>query len=676
LLDGQERIVAVHAIKHYPIVVSATTTVASALFEWRRLTQILTGAGLLGTFVIGLVFALISKQVAREGKRSKGVLAEQKHRLETALSNMSQGLCMFGSDGRLVVANERYAEMYGLTSEQVRPGTSVQEILAFRVANGFYSGAAEDYVWEQIAVIGNRSASDRVLELNDGRFIAVKYRPMPDGGWVATHEDISSLRCAEKAAIEASARAERTAREAQAAHARLREAFQVVPEGLVLFDAENRYVLWNNRYTELYGESDVGVGKTFEEVVRQGLAGGQYPDAEGREEQWLAERLQRFTRGASSHEQRLPNGRWVRVEERRIADGGAIGVRVDITEMKAREEALHMQNMRFETVLSNMTEGVCLFDADQKLVICNTRYAEIYCLPPELVVPGTSLRHILQHRTADGLINAESQRIIEEEVEQNRPVTKSIELNDGRIIAIKHQPVAGGGWVSTHEDITVREHLRVELQQQEEQLNIALENMSQGLAMFDGHQRVIVCNRRYAAMYGLTMEQVKPGTTVRQIAEHRIAKGVFAGSSPQAYLQERVGRVFKDTDVIHKLSDGRVIALSVRVMPDGSGVSTHDDITERENLKERLDAALNNMAQDRILHRKWVLCGQEPGRHGCFDDEAPRRKRVGVLHHQADRRTRVRRVGRPHVGRRRGRDARGHHRAAQIRGAPRALGPP
>ena len=87
--------------------------------------------------------------------------------------------------------------------------------------------------------------------------------------------------------------------------------------------------------------------------------------------------------------------------------------------------------------------------------------------------------------------------------------------------------MADGGVVSTHEDITEREKLNARLAEQHQQLDAALENMLQGLAMFDADQRLIVCNKRYAEMYGLTPEQVKPGTTVRQILEYRIANGFY-----------------------------------------------------------------------------------------------------------------------------------------------------
>jgi PAS domain S-box-containing protein len=123
---------------------------------------------------------------------------------------------------------------------------------------------------------------------------------------------------------------------------RLANAFEVVPEGLVLLDAQNRFVLWNKRYAELYpaNREHLVVGGSFEAALRSGLT--RQVDAAGREEEWIAERLARLRQSTSSHEQQLPNNRWVRVEERRTADGGCIGIRIDITELKQREVSFRM----------------------------------------------------------------------------------------------------------------------------------------------------------------------------------------------------------------------------------------------------------------------------------------------------------------------------------------------
>jgi diguanylate cyclase (GGDEF)-like protein/PAS domain S-box-containing protein len=155
-------------------------------------------------------------------------------------------------------------------------------------------------------------------------------------------------------------RAEALARRAED---RLRMALDALPEGIVFLDAEGRYILWNQTYAEIYsGSSDLfEVGARLEDTLRIGVARGNYPEAIGREEAWLQARLALLANPGVRHEQQLADGRWIMIEERRTPDGGSIGLRVDITELKSaleRADAAVAQLGETRNFLDMVVEGM------------------------------------------------------------------------------------------------------------------------------------------------------------------------------------------------------------------------------------------------------------------------------------------------------------------------------
>ena len=140
------------------------------------------------------------------------------------------------------------------------------------------------------------------------------------------------------------ARIETAIADARRSHERLREAIDILPQGIVFLDADGRYILWNRKYAEIYsGSADLFVpGARLEDTIRVGVQRGDYPDAIGREEEWISERLARLYRPSERHEQKLADGRIILIEERLTDDGGVIGLRVDITELKQREASFRL----------------------------------------------------------------------------------------------------------------------------------------------------------------------------------------------------------------------------------------------------------------------------------------------------------------------------------------------
>src|SRR3990172_3865207 len=222
----------------------------------------------------------------------------------------------------------------------------------------------------------------------------------------------------------------------------------------------------------------------------------------------------------------------------------------------ARLGELQRQNLYSEIVLENISQGVCLFDAEERLVICNERYATLYGLSQSEVRPGTPLRKILAQRVARGIYGggSPSSYIAEEAavVVSSSPSSRTLRLTDGRMFSVKTYPLPGGGCISIEEDVTdlymaeraaKEAHAEVETalgmaRTQNAHFDVAVNNMTQGLCLFDSQMRVVMANRRYAEIYSLSLDEVAPGQTLREILEARAAKGHYSNIDAEKFIRD------------------------------------------------------------------------------------------------------------------------------------------
>lgn len=327
--------------------------VALAESTWHVLTESSASHSLdvilLLTFVC--VFGVLANYMRKRDFRRhrderKAAELQASHQLmlyATALNSMRQGVVLLDADERIVVCNEPYLTMYGHKSGSIGPGSTLLDALRERVALGNFNRDPDEYRRETIAKLTSGQETRWFNKTQDGRVILIHNIPMAGGGWLSTHDDVTEKQRYEEELTASRAQALSAESSAKAAHERLKEAFEVVPEALVMFDADDRIVLWNKRYKDIHIDYPemIQAGAKFEDLLRLGLKDNRYPDAIGREEEWFAERLARHRLPHSIAEYRIRD-RWLRIEERRTADGGSLGIRVDITDLKNSEESFRL----------------------------------------------------------------------------------------------------------------------------------------------------------------------------------------------------------------------------------------------------------------------------------------------------------------------------------------------
>jgi len=198
-IDGEFRLISSRALSEFPIVIVATKTEAAALADWQEQMRFLISVGAISVLLIAVLLFLVVRRLSRDHAASQRRLTLEKQRLDKAVNNMTQGLLLFDSSQRMVICNHRYIEMYGLSAEVIKPGTSLREIIEHRRETGSFIGDADEYIENTLRDIGKEKIN--VTETPDGRCVQIVNEPLTDGGWVATHEDITERRRTEQRII-------------------------------------------------------------------------------------------------------------------------------------------------------------------------------------------------------------------------------------------------------------------------------------------------------------------------------------------------------------------------------------------------------------------------------------------------------------------------------------------
>ncbi len=387
--------------------------------------------------------------------------------------------------------------------------------------------------------------------------------------------------------------------EAQDMRRRLENAMEALHDGFAYYDADDRLVMCNARYREFYPRSADAMqpGATFEAILRHGLAQGEYRDAVGREEEWLARRLADHRALQNVQEQHLADGRWLRVIERATPDGGRVGMRIDITELKNAER-------RLEDIIAAAAVGTWEWDIETGEHQINERWAGMLGYTLDDLRPLTlATWERLVHPDDIGIAQERLAAVLRcEAVAQEHEVR--MRHRDGHWVHVMSRgrvtrwtpsgaPAAMAG---IHIDVSA-------LKQAEARLDEIIKAAALGTWESDletGHNRV---NTRWAEMLGYRLEDlgdqsidvwrrlVHPADLAMLDRQHQ-----DLGPGGCDRLENEVRLRHRDGHWVWVLSRGRV----VRRMADGSPAviaGIHIDITD---LKDR-EAALN--AANRGLER-------------------------------------------------------------------------
>jgi PAS domain S-box-containing protein len=329
-------------------------------------------------------------------------VAEQERQLREILDYCPAGLDVVDEDGRLLFHNRRLRQLLGYEKE---------ELHLFDTRKFWYDLSHRQRIIDLLHQRGGQLLDEEVIwKTKTGEqlnllisYVQVAYHgghvTFGGGKRLSWLYDITPLRRAEQARL----RSER----------RLAEAIESISEGFVCYDGEDQLVICNSCYRNLLYpglDVDLSAGTTFESIIRRAAERGYIKDAEGRVEQWIAERLKQHRNPGEPQIQQRGDGRWVMVSERRTEDGGTVSVYSDITELKQREQDLTEKSNALASLSSKLAKYLApqvydsIFTGQQDVKIVSKRKKLTVCFS-DLVgfteitdkMESEDLTHLLNH---------------------------------------------------------------------------------------------------------------------------------------------------------------------------------------------------------------------------------------------------------------------------------------
>ena len=565
-----------------PVFAHDSSVTSSSLLEYTVLVSlvvVLTTAIIVGSL-------LIIRRVLRDRHKFLHEIDEGKKQLERAISNMSQGLVMFDASQRLMVCNPRYIEMYGVSPDVVKPGLHFRDLLQHRKEAGSFVGDVDDYC-RTIEVALAQGDTTSLVARNAGRSIQVVNQPLAGGGWLATHEDVTEQQSAEELLREQKLQ--------------LDSALNNMLQGLCMFDSEGKLLICNERYREMYHLPDDAAksGATVRDLVDARIASGLF-SCEDSEKHAADLGASMEAKTPTMRRLELTDGRVIAVHGRPAADGsGWVATHEDVTQQhnlsKARSQAealLHDQKMKLDAALDNMLHGLCVFDAEGRIVLFNRRYRQMMDETADYLL-GRSLLDLWEHRKEIGKFSgdpAEAFANLMQRVRDGKTTTEVMEREDGVALRVVDQPMDGGGWVATFEDITEQRRTEQERDRNQKFLDLIIDNVPSAIFVKKStDRRYVLVNRAGEIFWG-------------------ISRGAMIGkTAEEVFPPEEAGRIVVRDDELLKvgkpISDEREIltpreglrSISSRrlLIGDVTGGSEYilgviDDVTERKEAEARI----------------------------------------------------------------------------------------
>lgn len=383
-----------------------------------------------------------------------------------------------------------------------------------------------------------------------------------------------------------------------------------VNQGVMLFDADERLISFNRQYAEMiqFPPGVLREGQSYENVLRAVASLGEY---EGQDiEEIVRNRLDGVRAGQERQAiHRSRGGRVHHIFRKPVADGGFIVTFTDITDSVRIHEESEKKSQLMQLILDSMHQAVRVFDKDFKLILANRRIVEDFGYPEDFAKIGVSHENMVRLSAEMGEYGpGDIEEIVKEHVgygKQMRQRGSIVRTPNGRYVKKHRAPLPGGGWLAAYSDVTDLVKAEAELARKTTLLRSTLENMGDGLVVYDENLRLLNFNQSWVEMWDLPPNIAREGISFEELLRFNIDRGEYGEiDDVEGYIRNRLDdlRYGRMSFYEHERPDGRILLIRRHYAPNGTVIINHTDITrlkavekEAANKSALLEAVLENM---------------------------------------------------------------------------------
>jgi signal transduction histidine kinase len=391
--------------------------------------------------------------------------------LDGVLEALPHGICVYGGDGRVALFNAAYTRL--MEGAPLRVGDTLDQVIRRRAEAGEYGPGDAHAVHAREMARDLSKPQARRRQRANGTALDVRTAPLPDGGHISVVTDITELWRAEA--------------EARHRASLLETAMASMRHGLVVYGPDHRVVASNELAERLAGHlpGEIRPGRSLDELVAALHASGALgPEPEAT--RIAAAAVARDRAAPQRMTRETPDGRVLEVSSDPTPDGGFVVTHVDITELaRTRAEAERRAGI-LQVMLENMRHGICLFDAEQRVVAANALAARMTGLPPTAFRPGRHVAELRAEQSSAGefppnwrppTVPADAQGV------RLRAPDRYVRRNGaGMTIEVATDRTPDGGYVRTYTDVTGDHRIREALEQARNDAEAASQAKSRFLA--------------------------------------------------------------------------------------------------------------------------------------------------------------------------------------------------